>query len=938
VLEVGAVASTGGRSARFLIERGARSVLACDSDLAAVEAAQKSVGGPDLHFRANVFDDLGTASFDLALIADLNEYARSPQLVREIRRLLADTGFLLGGLRNPAGLALSQLVEPDALDAPATYGQLLDALGPHFACIQAGTQSPVLGYQVSLEHGESLQVDGTLASAGEAAYFVVVAGQEPCRIFEPTWVQLPPEPLAYMGSRVGDYSRRSHELTERSNRLKAALEKARDDLSAREAELSRVGSQLAEARQDSARLWAEVQEIKSSGPGIAERDDLAARVRRLESEVAAASERVAQADAQAARQREQLESAHRSKMDLESRLTGAQEAACLERARREEVAKLFEDSGARLAKAREELRSAQDDAAAIRLELQRARAAQGESQEALNALRVDLEMARERELRLADEVSRLSAADEQMRTQLAQSKASGDSAQAQLALARGELEAALRASAADSEALRQAREAVEQERQRAQVAVQSSAREAAEAELATALAEVGRLSRELEAAAAAQRDLKQLSVELENKLAEARDLSGVQQLKLELKEERARSERLENDVSAAVAAERSNRERLELALAEAQAHGSQLQAQVEQADDRAAAAALALETVRIDAKLAAELAAERERRGIELSGRLRELEARLNESTRQLKEGEREKGELAQKLEAATAETTSLRDRFQTREEELIAGRQQISASLGSAEAEIGRLRGELAAERAGADESSEQVRVAQAAAAGLAEELEGLRDRLESATAETRMLEEDRLRLSTGLEHLEAERAWMAERLEGAEAERDTQRQLAERLESAEAERDSLRQLAERLEGAEAERDSLRQLAERLESAEEERDSLRQLAERLESAEAERDSLRHFADGARDREAELSTALADRENKLEILQRRLAAQDSELAALRRSLTRTPSAQVQQIYERATAELSAVKAELFRRPAEPPREAVKTPELEPKKR
>src|SRR5260370_42268725 len=74
VLEVGAVASTAGGSAQFLSLRGARSVLACDSDLAAVEAAQKSLGGPHLHFRASVFEDLETGSLDLAFIAGWGDW------------------------------------------------------------------------------------------------------------------------------------------------------------------------------------------------------------------------------------------------------------------------------------------------------------------------------------------------------------------------------------------------------------------------------------------------------------------------------------------------------------------------------------------------------------------------------------------------------------------------------------------------------------------------------------------------------------------------------------------------------------------------------------------------------------------------------------------------------------------------------------------------
>jgi len=87
----------------------------------------------------------------------------------------------------------------------------------------------------------------------------------------------------------------------------------------------------------------------------------------------------------------------------------------------------------------------------------------------------------------------------------------------------------------------------------------------------------------------------------------------------------------------------------------------------------------------------------------------------------------------------------------------------------------------------------------------------------------------------------------------------------------------------------------------------------------------AEREALRRLANGSKDREAELATAVADRESKLEILHRRLSAQDAELASLRRSLPRS-SLQVQQIYERATAELSAVKAGL-RRTASPSQSA-----------
>jgi len=942
VLEVGAVASTGGRSAQLLAARGARSVLACDADLGAVESAQKAFGGANLRFRADVFDDLETGSFDLALIADLGECVRSPQRVRELRRLLADSGYLMGGLRNPAGLALSQLVQPESSDAPATYGQLVDALSPHFQHIEVATQTPILGYQVAFDRGAGLQVDGTLASAGEAAYFVVVAGKEPCRSIEPTWVQLPAEPLAYMGSRVDEYSRRSYELAERSTRLKQALEKARSDLSLREIELERAHLQLDRTREDSARAWAELQTLKSDGARGAERDELAARVRRRESELQAANERAAEAEARIAQQREQLEAAQNNKLELESRLAAVEESSRVERLRREELSKLVEDAASRLLNAREELRAAHDDAAAARLEVQRARAAHVKTQEEVDASRRDLDEARARELRLADQVSGLAAEAEQLRGQLGQATAAAQAAQAQVSLARGETEAALRASTTDSEALREARKRFEEDQQRAQAqaAAAISARQDADSELATALAEVGRLSRELQAAAVWEKRSKALSAELETKLAQARDSSGIDRLERELEEEKARARRLENDVATAAGAERSTRERSEIALREAEESCARLRAdrdqlqsrlseleatgddlrreleressaaearlddskekiqqlreEVGRAENHAAATARELDSLRVDAQLAADRAAEREHRVSELAARVRELEGGIDELRGQVAAREREKADLIQGLATAQSERASFHGQLQAREgeladeyeflrgqleakqaeltrehallrgqleakqAELVAAQQQLRSSVSGADAAMGRLRGELAAERARKEEAQQQFRGAQATIAASAEEAEQLRSRIESAGAEVRILQGERLRLSTQVEHLEAERAWMAERLEGAVAERD--------------------------------------------------------------------ALQQAGQGTQDREAELSTALADRESKLEILQRRLAAQDSELAALRRSLSRTPSSQVQQIYERATAELSAVKAGL-RRTASPSQSA-----------
>ncbi|MFP2897712.1 methyltransferase domain-containing protein, partial [Corallococcus sp. 4LFB] len=258
VLEVDAVASTGGESARFLVERGARTVVACDADVAAVEAAQKAHAHPQLRFRANVYDDLEAGSFDLVLVTDLAPYVRAPELLAELARLVARQGFLVGGLRNIAGLALPQLLEPEEA-VPPTYGQLLDALTAHFPHVEVATQSPVLGYQLAFERGEGLQVDGSLVRHSEAAYFVVMAGLEPARVVDPTWVQLPPEPLAFTRGKLDEVAARAKTWEERAGRLKEAVSKLRAEIGDREAEVVALKPALEGARQDMARLTAQLE-------------------------------------------------------------------------------------------------------------------------------------------------------------------------------------------------------------------------------------------------------------------------------------------------------------------------------------------------------------------------------------------------------------------------------------------------------------------------------------------------------------------------------------------------------------------------------------------------------------------------------------------------------------------------------------------------------
>ncbi|MBM4380041.1 MAG: plectin 1 isoform 8, partial [Deltaproteobacteria bacterium] len=248
VLEVGAVASTGGESARFLRTRGARAVVACDDDVAAVTAAAAANEDAALRFRACVFEDLAPHSFDLLLVADLAPYVRAPGLLGALLRLRAPHGVLLGGLRNPAGFALSRLGALEGGEVPPTFGQALDALSAHLPSVEVATQAPVLGYQVAFERGDGLQVDGTLAGEGEAAYFVLVAGEGPVQGCEPVWVQLPPEPLAFAGGRLEAQEGRARQEQARARALAEALEAVRGELNALAAREQAQGQALASAR------------------------------------------------------------------------------------------------------------------------------------------------------------------------------------------------------------------------------------------------------------------------------------------------------------------------------------------------------------------------------------------------------------------------------------------------------------------------------------------------------------------------------------------------------------------------------------------------------------------------------------------------------------------------------------------------------------------
>ena len=308
VLEVDAVASTKGASADFLCERGARYVMAADKDLDAIAAARAKYERPSLRFRASAFDDLEAESFDLVAVADFAPYVRAPELLKELMRLVHPQGYLFGGLRSPAGLSLASAFDAEPEESFVTYGQLLDALGASYPSIQAAAQAPVLGYQLAFESTDGLQVDGTLASASEAAYFVIFAGAAPIPPLDPTWVQLPPEPIAFAKDRLDTVHRQAASWRERYDVNKRAFLEAQREVETLTRELAIARKELEDAQSSTRSLQAQLDAISNRGDTMRDREDLARRVVRAELDAKALRVKLLEAEALAQTQAMKLQS------------------------------------------------------------------------------------------------------------------------------------------------------------------------------------------------------------------------------------------------------------------------------------------------------------------------------------------------------------------------------------------------------------------------------------------------------------------------------------------------------------------------------------------------------------------------------------------------------------------------------------------------------
>lgn len=896
VLEIGAVASTLGQSARFLSTRGARVVVAADSDLGAVQDAQARLSGPNLRFRAPVYDDLETGSFDLVIVADLAPYVRAPELLKELVRLVAKNGYVMGGLRNPAGLSLANVMEAEGVDAPPTYGQLLDSFSTYFKSIEVATQSPVLGYQLAFEKGEGLQVDGSLAGNAEAAYYVVLAGNEPVRFFDPTWVQLPPEPLAFTGGKLEDASARARNWQERSDRLKEALNKTRDEAGAAQSELKEIREQLEGSKEAIARLTAQIESVTQRPKENRVADDLTQRVRRLEAELVVARERAIDSEGRVAAMREEVALHQREQKNATVETLAAHEQGRLERSRREQLATELEDARTRLTQAYEDLRRHQDDAAGQRVEAERAKLAADRISEQLALKNRELEGAREKELRLAEARSESMQAVEHLQGELQRATAAREAAEEASRAREAEKIAALRTL--DLETQKHTNVDAQLQNARAQVKdladelrEREGSLQAAETELQSVKAAATRLQRDIETLSNSERTWREMAQSYEQRLndtlANVETLSEqVARLDSEKEQEVARFHRLEKDLTTAIGAERSARDQAQSALADLQQKLQETENDRERLLEARDELSSLLSGERNNRASSDTTLAETRATLENTQQRLNEADAALTSTRAQLERSGSDLFAARSQLETTAqslAETRTVLEATQARLKETEHDREVLVEERDDLKGSIDDLQKLRAADQASL-ESAANYRAALDARLGQLEgEVHELGDKLAARAAEADRLAEE---LHVALEKVERTEGDVAQQLKATEA----------RANELTRERDQARQEGARLSG-------------QLDQGRQRVADLAQRSARLENE----------AQGLKARIAELEAQSKDRQERLQETQVKFTHASQAASTLERELREQLGAltvQLREAQEAAAAEKAALEAQL----------------------
>ena len=230
VLEVGLVAATRGAGARFLAEKGARSVTALDPDPEAVQAARAS-NTPGVDYQCGGLADVPDGQFDLVIVALERSIEKAASFLDKLAQKLGPRGHMVLALRNPAGVTLAQVARGEEREVPPTYGEVAGALAIRFRSVEVVSQTVLLGYHVGpagVDAPPTLDLD--LAGNLEPAYFLFVAGAEPSHLGEPVLVTLPAAPVAVASSardelreKLRGMERRQGELLNERGELDAIL-------------------------------------------------------------------------------------------------------------------------------------------------------------------------------------------------------------------------------------------------------------------------------------------------------------------------------------------------------------------------------------------------------------------------------------------------------------------------------------------------------------------------------------------------------------------------------------------------------------------------------------------------------------------------------------------------------------------------------------------
>jgi len=215
VLEIGGIARTGGRSAEWLVQAGARSVISVDADPARVAAARASIASARIRIVEGRYADFSPASFDLVWVHDLSIPVAFPELAAR------STGHVV--------LA----VDAGELGGEAGYRTLVDDLARVFASVEVATQRPLVASVLSFGgRAQPLVADPSFEPPPAARAYLFVCGPRPCGVTGQVVVPLPAEAEAEndLAEALAESERERARLEEKLREAKATIESLRAEL------------------------------------------------------------------------------------------------------------------------------------------------------------------------------------------------------------------------------------------------------------------------------------------------------------------------------------------------------------------------------------------------------------------------------------------------------------------------------------------------------------------------------------------------------------------------------------------------------------------------------------------------------------------------------------------------------------------------------------